>query len=143
MPGVPARYLDERGCRFPEDYGPPVHREQLYDMEGAWDDRANRYTKAIVEREAVKGQDYSCEALYLDPGWDTQFATFIWGEKWLGPRKQFIREMKERYGLEVALHCPLATWATSPGMAMGPCAPFLAEGRAPKTSERRERTSVS
>ena len=35
---VPAAYafralLDEQGCRFPEGYNPPVHWEQLYDME--------------------------------------------------------------------------------------------------------------
>ena len=102
--------LDEQGCRFPKGYNPPVHWEQLYDMPEAWNDRAHRYTKAIVEREAVKGRDYSCEALYLDPGWDTDFGTFLWGEKWLGPRKQFIEEMKSRYGLAVSLHCPLATW---------------------------------
>jgi hypothetical protein len=54
----------------------------------------DRYTKAIVEKEAQKGRAYSCEALYLDPGWDTDFATFLWGEQWLGPRKQFIEEMK-------------------------------------------------
>ena len=102
--------LDEKGCRFPKDYNPPVHWEQLYDMTEAWVDRPNRYTKAIVEKEAAKGRDYSCEALYLDPGWDTDFGTFLWGEKWLGPRKPFIEEMRARYGLEVSLHCPLATW---------------------------------
>ncbi|MBI2929017.1 MAG: hypothetical protein HYY24_25415 [Verrucomicrobia bacterium] len=102
--------LDEKGCRFPKDYNPPVHWEQLYDMPEAWTDRPRRYTKAIVEKEAQKGRDYSCEALYLDPGWDTDFGTFLWGEKWLGPRKPFIEEMKSKYNLTVSLHCPLATW---------------------------------
>ena len=69
--------LDEKGCRFPADYNPPVHWEQLYDMPNAWEDRAHRYTKAIVEKEAAKGRAYSCEALYLDPGWDTEFGTFL------------------------------------------------------------------
>ena len=32
--------LDEKGCRFPKDFNPPVHWEQLYDMNGAWEDRA-------------------------------------------------------------------------------------------------------
>ena len=102
--------LDEQGCRFPKDYNPPVHWEQLYDMPEAWTDRLHRYTKAIVEKEAQKGRAYSCEALYLDPGWDTDFGTFLWGEKWLGPRRDFVREMQSRYGLKLALHCPLATW---------------------------------
>jgi hypothetical protein len=111
--------LDEKGCRFPKDFNPPVHWEQLYDMNGAWEDRAHRYTKEIVEREAAKGRDYSCEALYLDPGWDSDFATFLWGEKWLGPRKQFIDEMQSKYGLKVSLHTPLATWMSHTGLSWG------------------------
>ena len=113
------RLLDERGCRFPASYDPPVHWEQLYDMEGAWDHRATQYTKAIIEREAQKGVDYSCEAIYLDPGWDTKFASFIWGEKWLGPMDAFVTEMRDRYGLKVSLHTPLATWM-SLDIPMGP-----------------------
>ena len=31
------------------------------------------YTKAIIEQQAAEGRDFSCEALYLDPGWDTDF----------------------------------------------------------------------
>ena len=34
----------------------------------------HRYTKAIIEKQAAKGRDFSCEALYLDPGWDTTSA---------------------------------------------------------------------
>jgi len=101
--------LDAQGCRFPPDYNPPVHWEQLYDMPEAWTDRAHKYTKAIVEQEAVKGRDYSCQALYLDPGWDTDFATFLWGEH-LGPRREFVQELQFKYGLKLALHCPLASW---------------------------------
>ena len=33
------KMLDEKGCRFPKDFNPPVHWEQLYDMPNAWDDR--------------------------------------------------------------------------------------------------------
>jgi hypothetical protein len=101
--------LDEKGCRFPPGYNPPVHWEQLYDMPEAWTDRAHKYTKAIVEQEARKGRNYSCEALYLDPGWDSDFATFLWGGH-LGPRKQFVQELQSKYGLKLALHCPLASW---------------------------------
>ena len=112
-------FIDENGCHFPKGFNPPVHWEQLYDMEGAWDDRLHRYTKAIAEKEAEKGVAYSCESLYLDPGWDTGFATFLWGEKWLGPRKAFVEEMKSKYGLKVSLHTPLASWM-SINWPMGP-----------------------
>ncbi len=111
--------LDEKGCRFPAGFDPPVHWNQLYDMWGAWDDRQNKYTKPIVEREAIKAKDYSCESLYLDPGWDTLFGSFLWGENWLGSRKAFVDDMQAKYGLHVSLHCPLATWMSSGG-PMGP-----------------------
>lgn len=111
-------WLDANGCRFPPDYNPPIHWEQLYDMEGAWDDRLHRYTKATLETEASKGVEYSCEALYLDPGWDTLFGSFVWGDQWLGPRRDFVAEMKSRFGLTVSLHCPLATWVSF--SSMGP-----------------------
>jgi len=113
------RFLDANGCRFPKRFDPPVHWEQLYDMEGAWDDRLQRYTKAVLEKEAEKGVAYSCEALYLDPGWDTGFATFLRGDRWLGPRKAFVAEMQSQYGLKVSLHTPLASWM-SVGWPMGP-----------------------
>jgi hypothetical protein len=127
------KLLDEHGCCFPVNYNPPVHWEQLYDMGGAWDDRLHRYTKAIIEKQAALGRDFSCEALYLDPGWDTTFGSFIWGEQWLGPRKQFIEEMQSKYGLKVSLHTPLATWISNfSGITpMGPDAvsTFPAEAR--------------
>jgi hypothetical protein len=103
-------FLDEKGCRFPKDFDPPVHWEQLYDMNGAWSDRIHQFTKARIEQQAALGQAFSCEAMYLDPGWDSDFGTFVWGEWWLGPRKEFVDEMKSKYGLKVSLHCPLATW---------------------------------
>ena len=97
---VPAAYafralLDEKGCRFPAGYNPPVHWEQLYDMEGAWDDRLHRYTRAAVEKEAAKGRDYHCEALYLDPGWDTTFGSFVWGQRLAGPARGVRRDDPE------------------------------------------------
>jgi len=119
-------FLDEQGCRFPAAYNPPVHWNELYDSpfwsvgtpgapSGNLDDtRALLYTKAMMEREAAKARDYSCESLYLDPGWDTNFGTLIWGDKWLGPRKDFIRGIRNRYGLGVSLHCPLASWMSHP-----------------------------
>jgi hypothetical protein len=112
--------LDEKGCRFPKNFNPPVHWEQLYDMEGAWDNRITNYTKSRVEKEAVKGVEYSCEALYLDPGWDTTFGSFLWGDQWLGPRKQFIEEMQAKYGLKVSLHTPMPPWTSIKGGEMGP-----------------------
>ncbi len=129
--------LDEKGCRFPQGFNPPVHWEQLYDMDGAWNDRLHNYTKAIVEKEAAKGVAYSCEALYLDPGWDDDFATFLWGEKWLGPRKAFVEQMQSQYGLKVSLHTPLASWMSVGWPMGGNSAPFdVSACRAPQGAAR-------
>jgi hypothetical protein len=119
-------FLDERGCRFPANYNPPVHWNELYDSPfwavgtpgkpvGNLDDtRAVLYTRAMMEKEAAKARDYSCQALYLDPGWDSNFGTLIWGEQWLGPRRDFIGRIKGDYGLGVSLHCALASWMSDP-----------------------------
>lgn len=120
--------LDEKGCRFPRDFNPPVHWNELYDNP-EWalitpgrppgdrnTTRAKTYTRELIELEAAKANAYHCEALYLDPGWDTAFGTFQWGRKWLGPRKEFIQSIKAQYGLEVSLHCPLAPWMSLPAV---------------------------
>ncbi len=105
--------LDEKGCRFPADYNPPVHWEQYFDMPGCWQDRSNKYTRALLEQEAVKGTEFSCEALYLDPGWDTTFGSFLWGP-WLGSQKQFVEEMQANHGLKVGFHFPVPPWSSGP-----------------------------
>lgn len=118
-------FLDENGCRFPQAYTPPVHWNELYDNP-EWNlstpgnpkrrmTRPVTYTKELIEEEAKKAREYSCESLYLDPGWDTNFGTFLWGKDWLGQREQFIKEIRDKYGLGVSLHCPLATWMSRDG----------------------------
>jgi hypothetical protein len=119
-------FLDQQGCRFPRGFDPPVHWNELYDNP-EWNlaspgrppaprlTRPHTYTRALIEEEALKAREYACEALYLDPGWDTDFGTLLWGEEWLGPRREFVERIRREYGLGVALHCPLAPWASSDG----------------------------
>ena len=71
------------------------------------------------EKEAAKGRDYHCEALYLDPGWDTTFGSFLWGQDWLGPRREFSEKIRESFGLTLALHCPMPPWASTQDHADG------------------------
>jgi hypothetical protein len=115
------QFLDRNGCHFPASFNPPVHWNELYDNAeytlatagrppGKRKTRHITYTQDLMLQEAAKARDYSCEALYLDPGWDTEFGSFIWGKEWLGDRKQFIDTVRNQYGLQVSLHCPLATW---------------------------------
>ncbi len=115
--------LDELGNRFPADFDPPVHWNELYDnplweaapgkagQGRALDARAAVYTLADMEVEAAKAVRYHCQALYLDPGWDRYTGDFLWAEERLGPLQAFCRRMRERYGLVVSLHTPLAPWA--------------------------------
>ncbi len=120
------RFLDEHGCRFPADYNPPLQWNELYDNPD-WTlstpgkpprrrgtTRRTLYTHAAMEAEAAKAQAYHCEALYLDPGWDTEFGSFKWADEWMGDMPGFGQDLKRRYGLELALHCPLATWVAVP-----------------------------
>jgi hypothetical protein len=123
------RFLDGQGCRFPADFDPPVHWNELYDNRdwnlgtpgrppGRRDTRPTCYTREQMLEEARKAVAYGCEALYLDPGWDTEFGTFTWGERWMGPRKAFVDEVRSRFDLGVSLHCPLATWMSVDGRAV-------------------------
>ena len=127
--------LDEQGCRFPPGFNPPVHWNELYDNpewnlgspgrpvnrsqnHGPLDTRPQTYTRALILQEAEKARRYSCESLYLDPGWDTVFGTFLWGEGWLGECKDFVDQVHRDYGLKVSLHCPLATWMSFDGRSV-------------------------
>lgn len=119
-------FLDENGCCFPKDFNPPIHWNELYDNP-EWNvyspsatrrpasTRKTTYTRELIVQEAAKAREYSCQSLYLDPGWDTAFASFLWGEEWLGPMGDFVRTIKTDYGLGVSLHCPLATWMSMDG----------------------------
>jgi hypothetical protein len=119
-------FLTQNGCSFPPDFNPPVHWNEIYDnaeyilgSPGRPPEprltRALTYTRALIRQEAVKAQAYHCEALYLDPGWDTDFATFLWGESWLGDGREFVQEIQVDFGLRVALHCPLSPWMSFDG----------------------------
>ena len=132
-------WLDERGHRFPADYNPPLQWNELYDNlewkvttgvtpEGGWlgrDTRRQLYTLASMEEEAAKARAHGCEAIYLDPGWDTSFGSFIWDEVRLGSMSDFVQKMREQYDLAVCLHAPVAPWmslASAPSAAEFPAA---------------------
>ena len=119
-------FLDRNGCVFPGDFNPPVHWNEIYDnaeyILGSPGQppqprmtRRVTFTRELILREAAKAEAYHCEALYLDPGWDTDFATFLWGDDWLGDCVEFVDEVKTRYGLQVSLHTPLAPWLSLDG----------------------------
>jgi hypothetical protein len=116
-------YVEGKGCRAPKDYSPPVHWNELYDNQYFFkvqgllaklgyrpefnaENRkmlAKEYSLEMMLAEAAKAKELGCEALYLDPGWDTGPSHHIWDTERLGPLDAFVAKMKKDYGLKVAL----------------------------------------
>ncbi|MFI4860929.1 MAG: hypothetical protein ACIAXF_09645 [Phycisphaerales bacterium JB063] len=109
-------YMDARGHRFVPGYDPPVHWNVIYDNPQWWHppdneaSRAKHYRREHLIAEAEKAREIGCEALYLDPGWDTHFGSTQWDQDRLGSAEDFVHEMRESFGLSVSLHTPLANW---------------------------------
>jgi hypothetical protein len=111
--------MAERGHGCPQGFNPPVHWNELYDNKLWWlpgvdqDDPENRkkyYTLADMKEEAAKARAIGAEALYMDPGWDTNFASKVWDESRLGSYKSFTEMLRRDYGLKSSLHTPLSGW---------------------------------
>ena len=130
------RYIEGKGCKVPKGYNPPVHWNELYDNEyfpnvcGLCDDfilnpKTKRgfvpgfyaknkelldkfYSLDLMKAEAAKAKELGCEALYLDPGWDTGPSHPIWDADRLGSMESFVKLMREDYGLKVSLWASVA-----------------------------------
>lgn len=111
--------MTERGHGCPPGFNPPVHWNELYDNKLYWQHdeefgnpemRKKYYQLADIKQEAAKAQAIGCQALYLDPGWDTLFASKIWDESRLGPCRNFVEMLRRDYGLKLSLHTPLSGW---------------------------------
>ena len=113
------REMESRGHGCPTDFNPPVHWNELYDNKLWWlpdwgmekpENRTKYYGVDDLKMEAAKARDIGCEALYLDPGWDTAFASKIWDEPRLGRLPEFTAMLRRDYGLSLSLHTPLSGW---------------------------------
>jgi len=113
------REMESRGHGCRKDFNPPVHWNELYDNRLWWlpdwgmekpENRKKYYGVNDLKIEAAKARDIGCEALYLDPGWDTAFASKIWDEPRLGPLSEFTAVLRRDYGLSLSLHTPLSGW---------------------------------
>jgi len=117
------QYVEGKGHRLPDHYEQPVHWNELYNNQYWWavmrdgwhvdrpEIRAELYSSAAMQIEIDKAVEMGCECLYLDPGWDTDFGSTIWDEARLGPQAEFAKMLRDRYGLALALHTPLAPWS--------------------------------
>ena len=61
------------------------------------------YSRDLMLAEAAKAKELGCEALYLDPGWDTGPSHHIWDAARLGSMESFVKTCKKDYGLKVSL----------------------------------------
>ena len=111
--------MEQRGHSCPPGFNAPVHWNELYDNKLWWlpgdqqDDpemRKKYYTLESMKEEAAKAKDIGCEALYMDPGWDTNFSSKIWDEARLGTYESFTTMLQRDYGLKSSLHTPLSGW---------------------------------
>ncbi len=106
-------YIDAQGHGFPADYNPPVNWNELYDV-GWYHSNAEKlkqfYTREALLNEAQKAHDVGCDLLYLDPGWEVAEGTTLWDEARLGPVDEFIRTLKQNYGLDLAYRTILRTY---------------------------------
>ena len=112
--------MDSWNQCVPKDFDPPVHWNELYDNKlwstqdpGGQDSPVNRkkyYCLPDMKFAASRAKEIGCQALYMDPGWDTNFASKIWDESRLGKLTDFVAMLKNDYGLKLSLHTPLSGW---------------------------------
>jgi len=101
-------FLDRNGHSTPKGFNPHVQWNVLYDAGFAY------HSKTSLVPELEKAREIGCEAIYLDPRWDTAWSSSIWAEDRLGKQKDFVRILKKEYGFKgLALHTPLAPWTNA------------------------------
>ena len=97
-------FMNEKGHGIPETYNPPVNWNELFDVGWYHSNREElfkHYTLDALYHEAEKAKELGCELLYLDPGWGICEGTTLWDEERLGKLTDFVKTLKEKYGLEL------------------------------------------
>ena len=105
-------HLESFGHKFKDNYDPPVHWNELYNLgwvsekTGFFVDGTDFevYTLEQLYEEAELARDIGTESLYLDPGWNIALGSSIWNEERFGSLKEFSRVIHEKFGLKLALH---------------------------------------
>ncbi len=124
-------FLESQGCRLRPGFNPPVHWNELYDNDyfqavcaalaktpreqlpdfltrGNVELLRKLYSLEAMKAEAAKAKELGCEALYLDPGWDTGPSHHVWDAARLGSVESFVELMRKEYGLKTSLWVGLA-----------------------------------
>jgi hypothetical protein len=111
--GAYKQVLRGRGHVTPAGYDPRVHWNELYRL--GWRCGSNAPLQELPElfEEAARAQAAGAQAFYFDPGWDLFEGSSIWDTGRLGPVEEFIRRLREEYGLSLALHLMIHTKSVS------------------------------
>ena len=105
-------HLDDQGHKFKENYDPPIHWNELYNLgwvaekTGFFVDNTDfeLYTLDQLYEEAKLARDIGAESIYLDPGWNVTLGSEIWNEERLGSLKDFSETIHNKFNLKLALH---------------------------------------
>lgn len=103
------QFLRERGHVCPPDFDPPVHWNELYNLGWRGGDNAPLQELPELMQEAARAADIGAEAFYFDPVWDVVEGSTIWDQERLGPLEDFVRALRERFGLKTSLHLMMHT----------------------------------
>lgn len=108
-----AQLMREKGHVTPKGFNPPVHWNELYEL--SWRGGNNAPLQELPElyAQAEIAQTFGAEAFYFDPVWDLFEGSSVWDEARLGPLADFVRTMKDKYGLETSLHLMMHTKSLS------------------------------
>jgi hypothetical protein len=105
-------HLDGQGHKFKEEYDPPIHWNELYNLgwvaekTGFFVDSTDfeLYTLEQLYEEAKLAKDIGAESLYLDPGWNISLGSAIWNDERFGSLKNFSETIHNKFNLKLALH---------------------------------------
>lgn len=116
------KYMSSWGVTMPEGYNPPTNYCIYYECARMDQENVNlnaeeikechSMTRDVVYDMAKTAKSLSCDLLYLDQGWDTDFGSLIWDRDRLGDAKELITELKNK-GIDVGVLVPLHSSAES------------------------------
>ena len=110
--------LTLKGHGLPKKYSPRIHWNELYNL--GWRGGSNSPLQNLEEiwEEALVAKEAGAESFYFDPGWDYYEGNTQWDVSRFGELKEFTKVLKEKYGLELALHQFVHTKSTGENPAI-------------------------
>ena len=115
------KYRDQlmlKGHGLPKKYSPRIHWNELYNL--GWRGGSNSALQNLAEilDEARVAKEAGAETFYFDPGWDYYEGNTQWDVSRFGELKEFTKLLKEKFGLELALHQFVHTKSTGENSAI-------------------------